>query len=202
MNKIIIALISVFCIILAVIFGVYIYSKTINIQEAEIEKTNSIKVSDNSINNINTNINNKINTLNTNSEKEKISPNTTIILKTVYTVCGHSIETKQKVDEHLVNKTKEEIEDIYFEYNIEKFNKEEIILLKNKNTQCGEHYIVKNINGFLEIYKIAETGEEILYQKTDISVNYLTDTDKINIEKGLIVEGRDKLNLLLEDYGS
>ena len=202
MNKIIIALISVFCIMLVMIFGIYMYSKVMDTQEAEKGKTNTIKVSENFLKDENVIINNEISTLNTNSEKEKVSPNATIILKTVYTVCGHFKEIKQKVDESLVNKTKKEIEDIYFEYNIEKFDQKEIILVKNKNSQCGEHYIVKNINGFLEIYRILETGEEILYQKTDILIDYLTDTDKLNIKKGLIIDGKDKLNLLLEDYGS
>ena len=38
------------------------------------------------------------------------------------------------------------------------------------------------------------------YQKTDISTEYLTDTDKIEIENGLKVYGKENLSQIIEDY--
>ena len=38
------------------------------------------------------------------------------------------------------------------------------------------------------------------FEKTDISIEYLTDTDKIDIEKGLKVYGKENLSQIIEDY--
>ncbi len=201
MNKIIIGLIVVVVILLAVIFGIYIYNRMNMQEEAEITIT---EIDSNKISSeiVKENLNEVNNTINTNSDEEKISPNAELKLKTNYLKCGHSIVDKHQIDESLVNKTQAELEAIYFEYDVEKFDEDEIILVRDKDAECGEHYVVKNVDGFLEIYKILESGEEILYEKTEIAVDYLTETDKLSIEQGLFIEGREQLNSLLEDYGS
>ena len=45
-----------------------------------------------------------------------------------------------------------------------------------------------------------ENGQEKEYQKTDISTEYLTDTDKIEIKNGLKVYGKENLSQIIEDY--
>ena len=48
--------------------------------------------------------------------------------------------------------------------------------------------------------KINEDGKEELIDETEISTDYLTDTDLIEIKKGIKVVGLEELNKLLEDY--
>lgn len=201
MNKVIMALIIIIVILSAIIFGIYIYNRIIIQKKAEIRTTeqNSNKISSEIVIE---NLNQVNNAINTNSNEKKISPNAVLKLKTNYLKCGHSVIDNHKIDESLVNKTQSELEAVYFEYNVEKFDTEEIILVTNKDTMCGEHYVVKNVDGFLEIYKMIENNEEILYEKTEIAIDYLTEADKLSIEQGLFIEGKEALNLLLEDYGS
>ena len=42
--------------------------------------------------------------------------------------------------------------------------------------------------------------QEEVYEKTEISVEYLTETDKVEIQNGIRVNGVEELNQLLEDF--
>ena len=52
----------------------------------------------------------------------------------------------------------------------------------------------RDINGLYPDWAVKE------FEKTDISIEYLTDTDKIDIEKGLKVYGKENLSQIIEDY--
>ena len=45
-----------------------------------------------------------------------------------------------------------------------------------------------------------ENGEEIEFMKTDVAVEYLTETDKIHLADGWKVYGRESLNQVIEDF--
>ena len=62
------------------------------------------------------------------------------------------------------------------------------------------HYIIKNVNGFINIYYLNENDEEILYKKTAISTEYLPAQDLDDLDIGIEVIGAENLNKLLEDY--
>ena len=76
------------------------------------------------------------------------------------------------------------------------------MLYQEKEGECGEHYLLKDREGKIVIYKILNEDlqnlEEI--EETDIYTEYLTDTDKLNIEKGIRVNGKQELNQLIEDF--
>ena len=50
------------------------------------------------------------------------------------------------------------------------------------------------------MFLINENQEETVYLKTEIAVDYLTETDKIEIEKGIRVNGTEELNQIIEDF--
>ena len=68
------------------------------------------------------------------------------------------------------------------------------------NSNCGQHFVLRDVDGKINIYKINENNEEELYEKTEISVEYLTETDKIEIQNGIRVNGIEELNQLIEDF--
>ena len=50
-------------------------------------------------------------------------------------------------------------------------------------------------------YQINKEGNQSIYEKTNISSEYLTQTDLISIENGgLDVYGKEELNKLIEDF--
>ena len=136
----------------------------------------------------------------TNSNEEKISPNCLITLKRYYNECNHTINEYIDVPKELVNGTKEDIQKEYPNWEIQKYSSNEIIIYKEFDSNCGQHFILRDNDGKIVIYKINEKNEEEEYERTEISVEYLTDTDKIEIQKGIRVNGIEELNQLIEDF--
>ena len=135
-----------------------------------------------------------------NSQEEKISPNCLLILKKYYDECNHTINEYVDVPQDLVNGTEEDLKKEYPYWQIEKYSSNEIILYKEFNSNCGQHFLVKGDEGKITVYKINENGEEEVYEKTEISVEYLSEIDKIKIIEGIKVNGIEELNQLLEDF--
>ncbi len=140
------------------------------------------------------------NTIITNTKEEKTSPNCSLTIKTYYKKCSHTKEEYINLPQNFVNLTKEEIQQKYENYEIKNFASNAIILYQEKETECGEHYIIKNKNGYVTIYQILEDGTQKEIETTGISTEYLTQTDKINIENGITVNGKQNLNQLIEDF--
>lgn len=142
----------------------------------------------------------KTDILQTNSDETKVSPNCEIILKVYYSVCGHIIEKKQAVKESEVNLTEDEIRKKFPDWELQKFTSSEIVLYKEIKRFCGEHYILKEQNGYIAIFQINEDKTQNLLQVTNISLDYLTQEDSENIKAGIIINSKKDLNKALEDY--
>ena len=105
-----------------------------------------------------------------------------------------------KEEEKVTDKKQKEIEELYPDYKIESFDNDKIVLLKEEEGQCDEHYIVKDENSNIVIYKLLVDGTEEIYQNTGISTEYLPETDKISLRDGIKIFGRENLNSLIEDF--
>lgn len=136
----------------------------------------------------------------TNSSEEKISPNCLITLKRYYDECQHTINEYLDIPKDLVNGTESDLQKEYPNWEIQKYSNNEIILYKEFNSNCGQHFVLRDVDGKINIYKINENNEEELYEKTEISVEYLTETDRIEIQNGIRVNGIEELNQLIEDF--
>ena len=199
MNRIIIILLTIIVVIGAVITGFIIYSQNSSEKEETIveeiaEEVNTSKNDENKVE-INT-----TNTITTNSKEERISPNAFITFKETYKECGHTTSEFVEVPEEFVNLSKEELQERYGEWKIEKFTDTDIILSKEVEGSCNEHFLVKDVDGIVTVFKVLDNGTKEEYQVTDIATEYLTDTDKIEMEKGIKVNGKQNLNQLIEDY--
>ena len=135
----------------------------------------------------------------TSSEGEKISPNCSIIFRRHYNDCGHTIEQYSSIPTELVNKTEEDLREQYQGWTVEKFSRNQIILFREFDSECGEHYILREKDGKVVVY--LKTGDtEELVEETDIATEFLTETDKIELQNGIEANGRVELNQLIEDY--
>lgn len=133
-------------------------------------------------------------------EQEKISPNATLILKKYYEECNHTIKEYAKMPEEYVNKTKEELEKLQEDWEIEEFSNREVILRKRINGTCGEHFVIREKDGIIAVYQVKDNNEEVLKEETGITVEYLTENDKLRLEEGIRIYGEEELNSTLEDY--
>ena len=135
----------------------------------------------------------------TSSEGEKISPNCSIIFKRYYKDCGHTIEQYASIPTELVNKTQEDLQQQYEGWTMEQFSRNQIVLYRDFDSECGEHYILKEKDGKVAVYLKTGNTEELI-EETDIATEFLTETDKIELQNGIEANGRAELNQLIEDY--
>ena len=136
----------------------------------------------------------------TSANEEKVAANAILILKKYYVKCDHTINEYVELPKELVNMTKKEVEEQYPEWEVIGFSPEKITLYKESDESCNEHFKLKVEDGKVVIYKMNEDGKEEVYEKTNISSEYLTDTDLINIQNGLEVYGQEDLNKVIEDF--
>ena len=135
----------------------------------------------------------------TSSEGEKISPNCSIIFRRYYNDCGHTIEQYSSIPTELVNKTEEDLQEQYEGWTIEEFSRNQIILYREFDSECGEHYVLREKDGKIVVYLKTGDIEEIV-EETDIATEFLTETDRIKLQNGIEANGRMELNQLIEDY--
>lgn len=140
------------------------------------------------------------NTLKTNTNEEKTSPNCSLIKKIYYKNCKHTSEEYSNLTEEAVNLNKEQIQELYKEYEVQSFVSNEVVLYQEKEGECSEHFILKDNEGTVMIYKVLEDGKEEKYEETAISTEYLPETDKINMKNGIRVNGKQQLNQLIENF--
>lgn len=135
-----------------------------------------------------------------NSNEEKISPNCVLTLKRYYKECSHTINEYVDMPQSLVNRTKEDLQKEYPNWEISKYSSMDIVLYKEFDSDCGQHFVLRYDEGKIVVYRINENNEEEVYERTEISVDYLTETDKIEIENGIKVNGIEELKQLIEDF--
>ena len=135
----------------------------------------------------------------TSSSTEKISPNCSITFKRYYSDCGHTIEEYVSVPTELVNKTEEDLQQKYEGWSIEEFSRNQIVLYREFDSECGEHYVLRDKDGKVTVYLKDGDSEEVV-EETDIATEFLTETDKIELQNGIEVNGRAELNKVIEDF--
>lgn len=134
------------------------------------------------------------------STEEKISANSQLILKKYYAKCEHTINEYVEMPEELVNMTEEELKLEYSDWEVIGFEPNKVTLYKEFDDVCGEHFKLRIEEEKIVIYLVNQDGTESLYEKTDISSEYLTETDLINMQDGLEIFGKEELNKIIEDF--
>lgn len=136
----------------------------------------------------------------TSSKDMKISPNAIVIEKRYYKGCDHLIRENTDIPVSLINQSEEEIKKYYSDWKVEEYSSNEIIVYKEFEGICHEHYVIKENNGVLGIY--IENDEKILewQEDTEIEVQYLPEEDIEEFKVGVRVVGKTNLYNFLENY--
>lgn len=134
------------------------------------------------------------------STQEKLSSNAILILKKYYQKCEHTINEYVELPQELVNMTENEVQNEYPDWEVIGFEKGKLTLYKEFDDMCGEHFKLKVEEGNVVIYIVNNDGTESIYEKTNISSEYLTETDLINMQDGLEIYGKEELNQIIEDF--
>ena len=132
--------------------------------------------------------------------EEKLAANAILILKKYYEQCDHTINEYVELPQELVNLTEKEVKAEYADWEVIGFEKGKLTLYKEFEDVCGEHFKLKIEDGKVVIYIVNNDGTEKIYEKTNISSEYLTETDLINMREGLEIYGKEELNQTIEDF--
>ncbi len=144
-----------------------------------------------------------------NYEEEKIGPNTKVVLRKKYKLCGHIVEDEEIDKKQFINLTKEELKEKYKSYSIKEFSKSNVILEKEIDDICDEHFFITEEKGVIVIYKeymkIESEDKNMMINKkkyitTDIAIDLLPEEDIKALKRGKEIIGKDELNKFLEDY--
>ena len=134
------------------------------------------------------------------SVEEKLSANAILILKKYYQKCEHTINEYVELPQEFVNLTEKEVQAENPDWEVIGFEKGKLTLYKEFDDVCGEHFKLKVEQGKVVIYIVNNDGTESVYEKTNISSEYLTETDLINMQDGLEIYGKEELNQIIEDF--
>lgn len=198
MNNKVMMIIVAILLIIATIYSIYaIFSSDSEVEEED--KTNTL-VSEVIEDECTEEYKETQNTTPVSLPQEKVAANAILILKKYYVKCEHTINEYVELPQELVNMTKEEVQAQYPEWEVIGFEPEKITLYKEFEDECGEHFKLKVENEKVIVYIINKDGTESLYEKTNISSEYLTETDLINMQDGLEIYGKEELNKIIEDF--
>mgnify|MGYP004543787805 CR=1 FL=1 len=192
-------------IIIGIILGIFIYNKNANNNKQSSIVKNEInivseKVTDECTEEYKEEQMANQNTREVSSTEEKVAANAILILKKYYTKCDHTINEYVELPKELVNLTKEQVQEKYSDWEVIGFEKGKITLYKEFDDVCGEHFKLKIEDGKVVVYTVNNDGTETLYEKTNISSEYLTETDLLNMQDGLEIYGKEELNQVIEDF--
>ena len=198
MNNKVMMIIVAILLIIATIYSIYaIFSSDSEVEEED--KTNTL-VSEVIEDECTEEYKETKNTTPVSLPQEKVAANAILILKKYYAKCEHTINEYVELPQELVNMTKEEVQAQYPEWEVIGFEKGKITLYKEFDDVCGEHFKLKIEDGKVVVYTVNNDGTETLYEKTNISSEYLTETDLLNMQDGLEIYGKEELNQVIEDF--
>lgn len=153
-----------------------------------------------SINNKVENLYEESKTINTSIAEKKVSPNCNFALKKYYDECNHFEYEEVELPKELINLTRQEVEDFYEDWEVGEFTDNSLVLIKEINGYCDEHFFIKLDDKNINIYKLDTQGNMELYKQTDIFREYLPIEDIQKLEQGIAVFGKGKISSILEDY--
>ncbi len=133
-------------------------------------------------------------------EEEKVSPNSSFALKKHYDECNHFDYEEAELPKELVNLNQQEVETYYEDWEVEEFSKDKLVLSKEMNGYCNQHFLIRLDDEAVNVYRMGTLGELKEYKKTDIASDYLPEEDIENLEEGITVFGEGKLSAVLEDF--
>lgn len=136
----------------------------------------------------------------TSASSMKISPNASVTEKRYYKKCDHLIREVKDIPVGLVNQGEEIVRSYYSNWKVEKCSNNEVVVYKEFEGICDEHYVIKDNNGVLAIFVENDENIQEWQEDTSIETQYLPEKDIEEFKVGVKVVGKTKLYSFLEDY--
>lgn len=133
--------------------------------------------------------------------KRDSKKNCSLILETKYKKCGHIITEYKKIDSSKYDCIAD-IEKDYRGYEVTLFSSDKIIMNREVNGLCPEHYIIKDHDGYVTVYWEQKDGKDYKIKEiTNIRVKTLSLQEQQMLQSG-IKAYKEELFQRLEDLSS
>ncbi|WP_422444059.1 BofC C-terminal domain-containing protein [Thermoanaerobacterium sp. DL9XJH110] len=109
-----------------------------------------------------------------------------------YSKCGHEIKSEETAPEKYEGFTRAQLEQEMAGWEIRSFTSEEVILRKQVDDICNEHYYIGLKDGYVALFQGIPGVASKVIEKTDILADTLREEDRNLLEKGLIITGREE----------
>ncbi|MDP2892580.1 MAG: hypothetical protein Q8O09_05540 [Bacillota bacterium] len=120
-----------------------------------------------------------------------------------YLLCGHTKYVKQKAGSEIAGLTEEEFRLRYPGFQMLQFSPTAIQGTVIINAYCPDHYILKAIDGMVDIYRIKPgTGEFALYKRLGMHIEEFKESCKQGVARGMAFDSIEDLEGFLEDQES
>ena len=132
----------------------------------------------------------------------KITPYTQLLIKKSYTKCGHGSSELMSVPLELINFTKDDLKEKYTGWTIEEFTEEQVVLSRNIDSNCEDHFVIKEKDGKVFVYKELTLDKTNLIERIDLNLELLSEEDKEDLKTGIRLYGNEALASWKENYMS
>lgn len=132
----------------------------------------------------------------------KITPYTQLVIKKKFTKCGHDSINAMTVPLELINFTKEELQEKYTGWNIEEFSEEQVVLSRDIESNCENHFVIKNKNEDVLVYKELTEDKLNFIEEIDVNLELLSEEDRESLMDGIRLYGQEELAIWKENYTS
>ncbi len=122
-----------------------------------------------------------------------------IIIFLISVYIGFKFKIPDKIEENIIGSTS--TEKMHAGNEIEQNEEgDELEQAVSEEKANKEHYILREVNKYVKVYILDDSDKEELYLSTDISTEYLPETDKKSLKKGIHVYNKSELNEILQDF--
>jgi len=135
-------------------------------------------------------------------EETRLEPEAKIVFISLYKKCGHEQITEETIDENYVGLTKEQLSTKYYEWGINNFTPKEVILKRDIDDICENHYFVGIKDGYVVLFQGIPGVSEKVIEMTDILADTLREEDLELLKNGLVIPNREKFLEIKEGLSS
>ena len=129
--------------------------------------------------------------------------NTLLIFETYYTSCNDKIVEERKAQGDEIGLSRQKIEAKFPDWDVHEFSYARIILTKQLEDYCPNHFVLKDRDGMVVIYMPSEEkNEERNIQQTQISIDKLPPDVQDEIRKGVVMDSLEEVEYFMESLDS
>lgn len=109
-------------------------------------------------------------------------------------------EVIEKTPTYLVGSTRNQIEQIFPDWQVFLFSEDKLILRKSVEAKSDEVYCLGTVDGYIGIFNENDRKEMKLQEKTEIPISTFSESDQNRLLEGINVMGEENLVKLLADF--